>query len=119
MAKRPANAQDKQTATSGPEGHEHLGPVADGETTSDDGRAYSAPPEPDGSVMMIGEHILVVSAPAGPRRRAGFGFGPTPIDLPWEELGATDEERQKTLDRLRSDPMLKIDGRIESRPAED
>lgn len=64
------------------------------------------------------EQVLVISAPGGPRRRAGFGFGPVPVDLMFDDLGATQEERKATLTALRADPMLKIDGRMREIPAE-
>lgn len=65
--------------------------------------------------MMIGEQVLIVSAPAGPRRRAGIAFGPTPIELRGEDLG---DDPDTTINALRADPYLKIDGRIEERLAE-
>lgn len=57
-------------------------------------------------------HTLIVSAPGGDRRRAGFAFGPEPVELEWEELGETDEDRKTVLEALRADPKLKIDGRM-------
>ena len=65
--------------------------------------------------MMIGEQVLIVSAPAGPRRRAGLSFGPVPIELRGEDLG---DDPESTINALRADPYLKIDGRIEERRAE-
>lgn len=65
--------------------------------------------------MMIAEQVLIVSAPGGPRRRANLSFGPEPIELRLEDLG---EDPETTLDLLRADPFLKIDGRFEERPAE-
>ncbi|WP_311272380.1 MULTISPECIES: hypothetical protein [unclassified Rhizobium] len=58
------------------------------------------------------EQVLIVSAPGGPRRRAGFAFGPEPIELTFEQLGDTKETREETLNALRADPKLKIDGRM-------
>lgn len=55
---------------------------------------------------------LIVSAPGGDRRRAGFAFGPEPVELEWENLGETDEDRKTVLEALRADPKLKIDGRM-------
>lgn len=66
--------------------------------------------------MMIGEQVLIVSAPGGPRRRAGFSFGPVPIELRGEDLG---DDPEAVLEALRADPLLKIDGRFESRPADE
>lgn len=71
------------------------------------------PPLHEGT-MMIGEQVLIVSAPAGPRRRANLAFGPEPRELRWDELGHDPEAK---LEALRRDPMIKIDGRMESRPA--
>ncbi|MFC6444570.1 hypothetical protein [Shinella zoogloeoides] len=93
--------------------HEHKGSTEGGET--------GAPGEDGGETMQMiaAEQVLVVSAPGGPRRRAGFGFGPVPVDLRWEELGADNDERTDVLERLRADPLLKIDSRFEERPVED
>lgn len=65
------------------------------------------------------ERIYIISAPGGPRRRANLAFGPEPRELVWEDLGDTDEAREQALDALRADPLIKIDGRYEERPAED
>lgn len=66
--------------------------------------------------MVVAEQVLIVSAPGGPRRRAGFSFGPTAVELRFDELGP---DPRATLEVLRSDPMLKIDGRFEERPADE
>jgi len=58
------------------------------------------------------ESLLIVSAPGGPRRRAGFAFGPEPVDLTYDQLGETNEERKAVLDVLRADPKLKLDSRM-------
>ncbi|PWE52150.1 hypothetical protein DEM27_32645 [Metarhizobium album] len=65
--------------------------------------------------MMIAERVLIVSAPAGPRRRANISFGSEPIELRLADLG---DDPEATLEQLRADPFLKIDGRFEERPAE-
>ena len=65
--------------------------------------------------MMVAEQVLIVSAPGGPRRRAGFSFGPVPVELRAEDLG---DDPKAALEALRADPMLKIDGRFEEHPAE-
>lgn len=65
---------------------------------------------------MIAHRVLVVSAPAGPRRRAGLDFGPEPRDLREEDMG---DDPEATLDALRADPRLKIDARLEEVPAEE
>lgn len=69
----------------------------------------------DETRMMVAEQVLIVSAPAGPRRRAGLGFGPVPVELRWKDLG---EDPKATFEALRADPLLKIDGRYEERPAD-
>ncbi len=58
------------------------------------------------------EPVLVVSAPGGPRRRAGFAFGPEPVDLTLDQLGETDEQQKATFKILRADPKLKLDSRM-------
>lgn len=65
--------------------------------------------------MTIAEPVYIISAPGGPRRRANLAFGPEPRELRWEELGPDPEA---ALEALRGDPLLKIDGRYEERPAE-
>ncbi|CDZ32209.1 Hypothetical protein NGAL_HAMBI1145_09800 [Neorhizobium galegae bv. officinalis] len=62
------------------------------------------------SEMIAARKVLIVSAPAGPRRRANLTFGPEPRELTEEDLGADPEA---TINALRADPMLKIDGRYE------
>lgn len=79
------------------------------------GAALVDPKEPEEFKMMIGEQVLIVSAPGGPRRRAGFSFGPVPIELRSEDLG---DDAEAVLEALRADPLLKIDGRFEERPAD-
>lgn len=66
----------------------------------------------DDSDLVTVEPLLIVSAPGGPRRRAGFAFGPEPIDLTYDQLGETDEERKAVLEALRADPKLKLDSRM-------
>lgn len=74
---------------------------------------------PTSADMTFAERIYIISAPGGPRRRANLAFGPEPRELVWEDLGDTDEAREQALDALRADPLIKIDGRYEERPAED
>lgn len=69
--------------------------------------------------VSLAERIYIISAPGGPRRRANLAFGPEPRELVWEDLGDTDEAREQALDALRADPLIKIDGRYEERPADD
>lgn len=67
--------------------------------------------------MIVTEQVLIVTAPGGPRRRAGFSFGPEPVELTQDQLGNSAEEIKATLDMLHADPLLKIDGRMVERTA--
>lgn len=58
--------------------------------------------------------VYDVSAPAGPRRRAGMAFGPAPLTLTETDLGP---DAEATLERLRDDPMLRVDVRFVQQPA--
>lgn len=69
----------------------------------------------DFAEMIVAEQVLIVSAPGGPRRRAGFSFGTVPVELRAEDLG---DDPAAVLELLRADPLLKIDGRFEERPAD-
>lgn len=80
---------------------ETTAPVAEGVTDASDDMEF-----------VTVEQVLIVSAPGGSRRRAGFAFGPEPIDLTFDQLGETDEERKAVLDTLRADPKLKLDSRM-------
>lgn len=55
--------------------------------------------------------VATVTAPGGPRRRAGFAFGPSPIHLTADDLN---EENQKA---LAADPLLVIRPYAEPEPA--
>lgn len=46
--------------------------------------------------------VVTITAPAGPRRRAGFAFGKEPVHLTAEDL---DKEKEKA---LAEDPQLVI-----------
>lgn len=72
--------------------------------------------DPDGCEFIVAEQVLVVSAPGGPRRRAGFSFGPVPVELRAEDLG---DDPGAVVEALRADPLLKIDGRFEEGAKED
>lgn len=110
MAKTPAKSRATEPA-------DNATPSVDREALE---KAVSAisdeplPPLPEPTPMMVAEQVLIVSAPAGPRRRANMSFGPVPRELRWEELGP---DPKGTLEALRLDPMIKIDGRMEERPA--
>ncbi|WP_439604349.1 hypothetical protein [Shinella sp.] len=80
------------------------------------GALLADPKEPQEFETIVAEQVLIVSAPGGPRRRAGFSFGPVPIELRAEDLG---EDPEAVVETLRADPLLKIDGRFEERPADD
>lgn len=70
---------------------------------------------PASTQMMVSERVYIISAPGGPRRRAGLSFGPVPVELTYDQLG---DDPDETLEALCADPFLKIDGRYEERPAE-
>lgn len=72
--------------------------------------------EGDFAEAIVAEQVLIVSAPGGPRRRAGFSFSPVPVELRLEDLG---DDPVGVVEALRADPLLKIDGRFEERPAGD
>ncbi|MDM9647748.1 hypothetical protein [Rhizobium sp. S163] len=59
---------------------------------------------------------VVVTAPAGPRRRAGYSFGPIETALTKEELG---EKAEQLIEAWRADPMLKVDAREFEEPDTD
>ena len=73
----------------------------------------------DESKMIVAEQVLIITAPGGPRRRAGFSFGPEPVELKQDQLGETGAEAIKVFDVLRADPLLKIDVRFIEVPADD
>lgn len=52
--------------------------------------------------------VLRVTAAAGPRRRAGLSFGPTPTDLTPSDLGETKQQQSETVAILLADPMLSV-----------
>lgn len=83
--------------------------------TSESAGDASAPDEPSvfAQGSMIAERIYIVTAPGGPRRRAGFGFGPEPVELTTDDLG---DDPDAVIEAIRADPKLKLDGRYEERP---
>lgn len=86
---------------------------------ADDLQGASLPPLAETSHMILGmvaEQVLIVSAPAGPRRRAGISFGPNPVELRGEDLG---DDPERTIEALRADPFLKLDYRFEQYPADE
>lgn len=80
------------------------------------GALLAEPKEPQEFEAIVADQVLIVSAPGGPRRRAGFSFGPVPVELRAEDLG---DDPGAVVEALRADPLLKIDGRFEERPAGD
>ncbi|CAH0339578.1 hypothetical protein [Rhizobium sp. CECT 9324] len=89
--------------------------LADAATAIAQGTAEALQERPVEGQWMIASPVLLVSAPGGPRRRAGLAFGPVAIELRYEELGP---DPDATLEALRADPFLKIDSRYEDRPAD-
>lgn len=80
------------------------------------GAPLADPKVPEEFETIVADQVLIVSAPGGPRRRAGFSFGPVPVELRAEDLG---DDPSAVVEALRADPLLKIDGRFEERPAND
>lgn len=110
MAKPPTKQQTTEPADA-------VASVADRETLEKTVSAITdepLPALPEAMPMVVAEQVLIVSAPAGPRRRANLAFSSDPRELRFEELGPDPEE---TLEALRRDPMIKIDGRMVERPA--
>lgn len=62
--------------------------------------------------------VFLVSAPAGPRRRAGFGFGPAVTELTLAEISEVGDP-EKIVGAWRADPYLKVDFREAERSTED
>jgi hypothetical protein len=56
----------------------------------------------------VGRVIIRVTAPAGPRRRAGFAFGPKLRDLTFAEILDAGGVPQEVLKALLADPMLSV-----------
>jgi hypothetical protein len=67
--------------------------------------------------------VIIVTAPGGPRRRAGYGFGPE--ETKFYEGDMPNAELEKLIEQWRDDPLLKVDARMEEvaapveEPAED
>ena len=62
------------------------------------------------TTFTVHRQVLIVTAAAGPRRRAGLSFSPVPRELHEEDLG---DNPEALIELLRADPYLKIDGRYE------
>ncbi len=76
-------------------------------TKAEDAATQAAGGDGDAAPEMRRPRIRV-TAPAGPRRRAGLSFDKTPRDLPMEELGETAEEQEAAIKLLLADPMLSV-----------
>lgn len=72
------------------------------------GKAETAPAEEGGEPATQARPVVRVTAPAGPRRRAGLSFGPTPRDLTEADFGDTPEARDERMNLLLADPMLSV-----------
>lgn len=66
----------------------------------------------------VANGVFLVSAPAGPRRRAGFGFGPTVTELTLAEISEVGDP-ETIVGAWRADPYLKVDFREAERSTED
>jgi hypothetical protein len=82
-------------------------------TTTKNSNAGDAPNE---AVLMSASPVFLVSAPAGPRRRAGFGFGPAVTELTLAEVEAVGDP-EEIVTAWRNDPFLKLDIRYDHEPA--
>lgn len=59
---------------------------------------------------------IVVTAPGGPRRRAGYGFDKAETTFTEADLG---DKAEALLEAWRADPLLKVDMRVEELPDPD
>lgn len=84
-----------------------MAPKKNAETAPDEGT--------DQAKMMAAEQVLLVSAPGGPRRRAGLAFDKEPVELTEADLG---DDPEATYEALRADPKLKIDASWREIPIE-
>lgn len=78
-------------------------------------------PSDEAAGQLVSPRVRVV-APAGPRRRAGFSFGPAARILTVDDLGGRDQA-EETVKLLLDDPMLSVslvmdlDDAAESQPS--
>lgn len=68
----------------------------------------TTPPEGAAAPIELGKARIRVTAPAGPRRRAGQSFDTAPRELTMAELGETAEEQEAAVKLLLADPMLSV-----------
>jgi hypothetical protein len=70
-------------------------------------------------VKTIARPVIIVTAPGGPRRRAGYGF--SPVETKFYEGDMPNADLEALIEEWRADPLLKIDTRIEevAAPAEE
>jgi hypothetical protein len=69
--------------------------------------------EGEGATIEMGKARIRVTAPAGPRRRAGHSFDKAPRILLVEDMGDTPEEQEAAVKLLLADPMLSVSPDIE------
>lgn len=62
---------------------------------------------------------IIVTAPGGPRRRAGYGF--SPVETKFYEGDMPNADLEALVEKWRADPLLKVDVRMEDvvAPAEE
>lgn len=89
-------------------------PATEAEQTAPAEAQAETAAEPAAPADVVTVPVYDVSAPAGPRRRAGMGFGPAPLTLTETDLGP---DAAVTLERLREDPMLRVTVRLVEQPA--
>lgn len=77
----------------------------------------NALPEAEDGKMMAAQQVIRITAPEGPRRRAGFAFDKVPVDLTLDDLGEG-EEAERKIEALRADPKLRIEGAWREIPIE-
>lgn len=63
--------------------------------------------EDDAAATEAPRYVATVTSPAA-RRRAGFGFGPTPVHLTTEQLEAKLADKRTVAEALKADPLLVI-----------
>ena len=73
-------------------------------TGPDDARVL--PDEP--KIEVIAPQAVRVTAAGGPRRRAGFGFGPNFRDLTFAEIEAAGQDPEAVIRALMDDPFLSV-----------
>lgn len=62
----------------------------------------------DGTVATEAPRYVVTVTSPSARRRAGFGFGPTPVHLTAEQLEAKLADKRTVAEAMKADPLLVI-----------